>query len=505
MEHPSFHCLLDFLRPKSSQSLLSRFTIGGNQLDSLYDKALEWQNIAITNAVDNKEYFGWIVDGWEMANADHVEGILYRSVSAAFLLDALEGLDTHHAISIARQWEEKVIGAHIIAEDATKGTAGVSFPQVSKYFLSNDAGQCRRARLILSLWHPHILFLKCKAHQVNLMVGHILENTDYASWVSKAIASASKIKKLSSKWYKRLQNFCDQRYGKQAATTIVTLADTRWNSLQGVLASLCRIQGAIEDFIHYYRTDKDLPDACKCWRDEDFWHKIKEAEMLIHPFCEASFLMQSDDNTLANVFLMMVNLYQSVQVHFGTPDVCQMVTADLKKRWAEWEQPLYFLAFCLHPCYKDCAIEIVNASETEKGEWPTTPNKLCARRLAHCAKFYYQKHLLSPFTPGTNKYNQDVGFVEVKFYQWMRRKEPQNAFSYDPDNYPSVVAWFQDNQSIFGPSLTQFAVFLFCCPVQGASCERLFKDFSRYHTKGRNRLSREKMMKSTQIKYDLKT
>jgi hypothetical protein len=131
VERPSFHRLLDFLRPKSSQCLLSRFTIGGNQLNCLYAEALERRNAAINSSVFNGEYFGWIVDGWEMANSEHVEGVLFKSVSAAFLLDALEGLDTHHAISIARQWEEKVLGADIIlGED--KGSTGVRFPEVSK-------------------------------------------------------------------------------------------------------------------------------------------------------------------------------------------------------------------------------------------------------------------------------------------------------------------------------------------------------------------------------------
>jgi len=505
IERPSFHRLVDFLRPKSSQSLVSRFTIGGTRLSNLYEEAIERRNASIQEAVSTGEYFGWIVDGWEMANSSHVEGVIYRCGRQSFLLDALEGLDTHHAIAIARQWENNVIGALVIKGNLAKDRVSRRFPSISKYFLSDDAGYCRRARQILALRYPHILFLKCKAHQVNLMVGHLLDKTEYASWVSKAVASASKIKKSSSKWYKRLQDLCDERYGKCAATTIMTLADTRWNSLQGVLASLLRIRTACEDMSFKYRSDKDFPTACRVWHEErSFWHKIMEAELLIRPFCDASFLMQSEDNTLADVLLMMINLVLHVQEFTGDKDQADLVLKDLRARWETWEQPLYVLAFALHPIYSKFAMDLLGRSHDVNGEWPNTKNVFSARRLAHCAKFYYVKHRLSPYDPGTTDFLKDVTNIEVAVYQMIRGKPVMGSFPYDPMSFTSLSAYFQENEAVNGKAFTRFAVFLFSCPVQGASCERLFKDFNRYHTKTRNRLSRAKMVMSTQIKYDMK-
>ena len=74
-------------------------------------------NTSVQECVADGEHFGWIVDGWEMANSQHVEGVICRCGLRSFLLNALEGLDAHHALSIAKQWEDNVVGADVIAPD----------------------------------------------------------------------------------------------------------------------------------------------------------------------------------------------------------------------------------------------------------------------------------------------------------------------------------------------------------------------------------------------------
>ena len=53
--------------------------------------------------------------------------------------------------------------------------------------------------------------------------------------------------------------------------------------------------------------------------------------------------------------------------------------------------------------------------------------------------------------------------------------------------------------------MSVFAAFLLCCPVQGASCERMFKDWQLYHTNKRNKLAREKVLKLMQINKDVQS
>jgi hypothetical protein len=59
------------------------------------------------------------------------------------------------------------------------------------------------------------------------------------------------------------------------------------------------------------RSDK-LPAALLEWGNDDFWEKLEEAELLIRPLVDASFLMQRDSNTLADVLMMLVNIYKGM-------------------------------------------------------------------------------------------------------------------------------------------------------------------------------------------------
>ena len=49
----------------------------------------------------------------------------------------------------------------------------------------------------------------------------------------------------------------------------------------------------------------------------------------------------------------------------------------------------------------------------------------------------------------------------------------------------------------------RISIFLLSCPIQSASCERLFKDFAFFHTKARNRLSDHIRKPLTMIKHDI--
>ena len=96
--------------------------------------------------------------------------------------------------------------------------------------------------------------------------------------------------------------------------------------------------------------------------------------------------------------------------------------------------------------------------------------------------------------------------LEVKVYRWLQGIDDAGSFvfPYIPEQYPSVSEWFIVNTSSLGGAMTRLGLFLLDAPVQGASCEQLFKDFGQFNTKKRNRLRTDKMIKCTHIKYDMK-
>ena len=140
-------------------------------------------------------------------------------------------------------------------------------------------------------------------------------------------------------------------------------------------------------------SDTTFPKEALVWNDEAFWKKLTEAEMVIRPLCDASFLMQKDSNTMAHVVVMLLNIYKGLteySVHHLDAIEATRMTADINKRWKETEQPLFFLAFALHPQFAAYARSVVEISEKQRGTFVGERNTLTAARLAEAACFYYE-------------------------------------------------------------------------------------------------------------------
>ena len=157
-----------------------------------------------------------------------------------------------------------------------------------------------------------------------------------------------------------------------------------------------------------------------------------------------------------------------------------IVVRDIKRRWNEAEQPLFVLAFCFHPEYRDLAVGILQDSVSKNGLWNKTKNTLNAARLLTCAVYYYKKHELwiALNEEGRKKEIEDFAW---DCYRWLAGLEKlESCFRYLPENFPHPALWFIGNEGHLSASIIRFACFLFDCPVQGATCERLFKEFSRF-------------------------
>lgn len=282
VERPSFKRVVDFLRCGASRQLVKHKVMSDRVLDVRYNEAVARRDAKIASLNLKGHYIALLVDGWETNTKSSLEGVMLKAGPTSFLLTSVKPGSEHHALAVAAMWE-----------DIMSNHARTYLPRL-RYFLSDDAGQCARARRILALRHPHILWIKCWAHQVNLMVGHLMSRTSFVTASDAAVKAATVVRASSSKWYARLRNISGSRYGKTAANTIFTLAETRWNSLQAVFASQLRIRRACELLYHENKDDPKWPHCLNVWSDRTFWFKLEEAELLIRPFCDASFLMQRE-------------------------------------------------------------------------------------------------------------------------------------------------------------------------------------------------------------------
>ena len=383
------------------------------------------------------------------------------------------------------------------------------------YLNTDDAGQCGRGRRILSLRYPSKIIGKCWAHQVNLMVKYVLTLAGFIKIMKEATSAANAISASSNKWLVKLKQYCVQRYGDKAASTILQVGETRWNSLQMCFASMLRIRGAAQNFAFETMHFSGFPKECKVWADEQWWSDLEFCESVIRPLCSASFLMQREANTLAHVVLMLMNIWLHLYNVFEiTPHIEYKLMDDLQRRWRKDENPLYFLAFALHPAYRTTAAAIIEYSERENGNWVSKGNCLSVARLTHAAKFYYGKFQLTTIEEfdtseegrtkckGRRQWEQEIKTLGKNMKKWLTGKN-MTGIQDDYATGEDAVEWWVMQSSEY-PEMAELAMFLLDCPVQAATCERIFKEFSRFHTKRRANLINETTFRLTQVKHAIK-
>ncbi|KAG3111280.1 hypothetical protein PI125_g9301 [Phytophthora idaei] len=111
-------------------------------------------------------------------------------------------VSSHDGFTLARQLETIMIDA----EDNGWNIGAV---------VTDDAGQCSRARRILALRWPNVIFLKCFAHDINNLVKSILRSSAFRLVTSQAQKAVKTLNTSSAKWLKRAQEMMIQTYGDE--------------------------------------------------------------------------------------------------------------------------------------------------------------------------------------------------------------------------------------------------------------------------------------------------
>jgi hypothetical protein len=324
----------------------------------------------------------------------------------------------------------------------------------------------------------------------------LLNRNVFKKVTKEAISAASTINKSSAKYLVKLRNCCETIYGKKAPNSVATVGETRWNSTQTCFASMLRIRTACTVFVTTYKDDTNFPEALLVWKEDLFWKELEEAELLIRPLSDASHLMQRKINTMKDVFLVLVNLTQHITEFCGDSDDASALLSDIEARWNKEDQHLFFLAFALHPLYRGTAMLMLQHSVVVYGNWNRKKNPLTVVRLQQAAEFYFQKHKVGRNIDQANllDFREDLGM-------WLRgdTMESIGIFRYKKDD--GADFWLK--QEVEHPELAAFAAFLHDANAASASCETVFKEFARQHTKLRHNLGAETVHNLTVIKHNL--
>jgi hypothetical protein len=267
----------------------------------------------------------FLLDVWETISELHVLGGMVTRFGRVMNYGLQPAGDRHDGLAIAEQME--VVTEELLASDFNVGAV-----------VTDNAGQCGRARRILALRHPKISFVHCFAHDINNLVKAVLK-TVFKQISADAAGIMSYLNTSTSKWLGRAVRAMHKRYG--ASFAIFTLCETRWNSMQACFASLLRARGALEDMAFSYRNSSELTDKLRVLGNHEFWIKLETAEKIVRPLCTASFRLQRDENTVADVVTSYMEIYRG----FASTELSDSLTGLVEARWNACEQSLFMLFF----------------------------------------------------------------------------------------------------------------------------------------------------------------
>ena len=204
---------------------------------------------------------------------------------------------------------------------------------------------------------------------------------------------------------------------------------------------------------------------------------------------------------MAHVMLVLLNLCKHIKDYCGDHAESQMLLTDIEKRWKTEENPLFFLAFALHPLYRGSAHAMLKASTG--GNWQDDRNPFTVARLAAAAKFYYGKHGLHIHLGDSNAaHKEEENKLKKAVEKWISGKVTTGGHVTCFTPGENEVEWWGENLDE-NPFLATFAMWILDACIQAASCERLFKDFAQFHTKVRNRMKTATTHDSTVVKHDM--
>ncbi len=169
----------------------------------------------------------------KISQKTHILGVILSLVGLCITFSTFTCGSRHDGLAIAEHLESILL--LMIAQGSDVGVV-----------IINNTGNCARAQRILALCWPKIVFLFCYAHQINLLVKDVIA-TSLQITVSQAHTIVSTLNKSTAKWLPRLRNVMKVTYGYTLA--FVQMADTRWNSIQGMLTSLLQVRSICKMFV----------------------------------------------------------------------------------------------------------------------------------------------------------------------------------------------------------------------------------------------------------------
>ncbi|KAJ6516526.1 ribonuclease H-like domain-containing protein [Mycena vitilis] len=376
-------------------------------------------------------------------------------------------------------------------------------------YCTDNGGDARGMRTKLKRVRPKLTVPPCWGHQVNLVVGEVIElrvacmnSIDGGLEIVKWFTNHSRALGLLKEHQKTTERFKTT----SRTLTLIFPVITRWTYHYLAVRRLLTLSATIrtlyinehDTLIECAGSKRDAKDRAKevlsPIEDPQFWKNLTEVKTILEPLAIAAKCMQAPDAGLDQVLLMLGNLYRIYSSSDINSRVGNSIRKSLEKRWLVMEREVFILAVFLNPYIRCSAFAVKNAA--------LRPVSLYHIAKKLFARFFDEEPDLN-FHEAFFDYSRDSKEFSSS---WMHLAELKQLHERENKHVNVVKVWDQlDTGETNGRNgLVKLAIWVLSIVANSAGSERGFSKFGIFLTKLRNQLSLQKVRKMNTVDMDLK-
>ncbi|CAG8666274.1 3802_t:CDS:2, partial [Cetraspora pellucida] len=257
---------------------------------------------------------------------------------------------------------------------------------------------------------------------------------------------------------------------------------TRWNSYYYCFTALVRSKRALQSYSILHLNSTELSSKARsAINSTTFWKNVDELADCLLPFVSILDYLQRDAANLFDViysFAYVAQQYEDEATGFGYAMLKQ-----LEKCWADWEQPLLFLAVIFNSQFRAHALSNQVFFSIE--------------RIANWIEYYYEKWFNKKpkhITLELTEYYMKRGiFTDDRFNNTLEAISEEHNMQDKMSNNVVGLALLRywEFTALNLKEMGMVAQRLYSIKVNSAPCERLFSRMGWFHNSQRNRLKEE--------------
>lgn len=364
----------------------------------------------------------------------------------------------------------------MIAAGLASTIEGLGGPEAVIAVTTDNASNMRAARQRLEQRYPGLITIGCASHMVNLTVEEILSASTISTYLSEAVNIIRHFK--SSPILTGMLNDVAQAENTRRKALQLP-GNTRWQgkleAIDSLLVNRSYLETAIRDEIRCLNSSATTDQRAKyrsirdTIHDDVFWGKIRRLQRFLQPFLQVTLQLESQKPRGSRIYAYFGWLYSQADGSGVLP--ADQLKEIISRRWAAVHHPLFTIAYICDPATRDeRPITIPNGQRRQVTDWLKAQYP-----VAEAAAIW-----------------RDLQFV------WSKQCVFDDQIEWESSKtYPDLANWWATlaERADCSPQLADLAIKALSIHPTTGSAERNWSIHGFLHSKGRNRLTNERVRK----------